>query len=133
MGYYSDVMICTTKKGYERIVKNQEKVKDQYLFYDEENPRIEKYMENDKECVYIEWDYIKYYKEFEEIKQLEKTLSKLKDGYIFCRWGESVGDVEFRHRTNIKELEKPFDFIENIRKELNHEYQKRQEEEEEFE
>ena len=26
-----------------------------------------------------------YYKEYEEVKVLEKTLSKLKDGYIFCR------------------------------------------------
>ena len=34
------------------------------------------YKENNKDCVFMYWDSLKYYKEFEEVQALEKSLSK---------------------------------------------------------
>ena len=80
MGYYSDVMIATTKKDYNKIVNVLNKLPDKYLI---ENVDVEEYKENNIECVFFRFDYIKYYKEFEDIQTLEKSLSKAKDGYVF--------------------------------------------------
>ena len=63
---------------------------------------------------------------------LQKSLNKLKDGYVFCRMGEENGDIEFRNRTKLPELMKEFDFIEKLNKTLSEEL-KECEEEEEFE
>ena len=87
------------------------------------------YKENNKDCVFMYWDSLKYYKEFEEVQALEKSLSKLKDGYVFCRLGEESGDIEFRKRTKIPELMKEFQFIRDIRKKLNEELKEEEEEE----
>lgn len=127
MGYYSDVMIATTKKDYSKIVNVLSKLPDQYLV---ENVDAEEYKENNIECVFFRWDYIKYYKEFEDIQALEKSLSKAKDGYVFCRLGEENGDIEFRRRSKLPELMKEFDFIREINNSLNKELE--EEEEEEF-
>lgn len=128
MGYYSDVMIATTKKDYNKIVNVLSKLPDQYLI---KNIDAEEYKENNIECVFIRWDYIKYYEEFEDIQALEKSLSKAKDGYVFCRLGEENGDIEFRKRSKLPELMKEFDFIREINNSLNKEL--KEEEEEEFE
>lgn len=128
MGYYSDVMISTTKKDYNKIVNVLSKLPDKYLI---ENIDAEEYKENNIECVFFRWDYIKYYKEFEDIQALEKSLSKAKDGYVFCRLGEENGDIEFRKRSKLPELMKEFDFIREINDSLNKELE--EEEEEEFE
>lgn len=128
MGYYSDVMISTTKKDYNKIVNVLSKLPDKYLI---ENIDAEEYKENNIECVFFRWDYIKYYKEFEDIQALEKSLSKAKDGYVFCRLGEENGDIEFRKRSKLPELMKEFDFIREINNSLNKELE--EEEEEEFE
>lgn len=127
MGYYSDVMIATTKRDYNKIVDEQNKISNNYLMA---NADIEEYKENNKDCVFFRFDYIKYYKEFEEIQALEKSLSKSKDGYVFCRFGEETGDIEFRNRTKLPELMKEFEFIREISQNLNNELE---EEEEEFE
>lgn len=128
MGYYSDVMIATTKKDYNKIVNVLSKLPDKYLI---ENIDAEEYKENNIECVFFRWDYIKYYKEFEDIQALEKSLSKAKDGYVFCRLGEENGDIEFRRRSKLPELMKEFEFIREINNNLNKELE--EEEEEEFE
>lgn len=128
MGYYSDVMISTTKKDYNKIVNVLSKLPDKYLI---ENIDAEEYKENNIECVCFRWDYIKYYKEFEDIQALEKSLSKAKDGYVFCRLGEENVDIEFRKRSKLPELMKEFDFIREINNSLNKELE--EEEEEEFE
>jgi len=128
MGYCSNVMIAVTKKDFKKIEDAQKKIPDNTLLDELE---IENYKENDIDCVFAHFGYIKYYKEYEEVKVLEKTLSKLKDGYIFCRLGEESADIEFRNRTKLPELMKYFDFIIDIRDNLNREL--KEEEEEEFE
>lgn len=129
MGYYSNVMIATTKNDFEKIKKSQEKCEFNILDTDAE---ISAYQENGKNCVFLRLYSIKYYKEFEEIQALEKSLNKLKDGYVFCRMGEENGDIEFRNRTKLPELMKEFEFIKELNKTLNEEL-KENEEEEEFE
>lgn len=129
MGYYSNVMIATTKNDFEKIKKSQEKCEFNIL---DTNAEISAYQENGKDCVFLRLYSIKYYKEFEEIQALEKSLNKLKDGYVFCRMGEENGDIEFRNRTKLPELMKEFEFIKELNKTLNEEL-KENEEEEEFE
>ena len=128
MVYYSNVMVATTKDGYNKIVKDQNKISDNVLMDEAE---IEEYEENDKKCVFIQFDSIKWYKEYMDIQAFEKSLSKLKDGYVFCRMGEENGDIEFRKRTTLSELMKEFEFIKEIRDSLSKELN--DEEEEEFE
>lgn len=129
MGYYSNVMVATTKDGYNKIIKDQNKIPDNVLMDEAE---IKEYEKNDRKCVFIQFDSIKWYNEYIDIQAFEKSLSKLKDGYVFCRMGEENGDIEFRKRTTLPELMKEFEFVKEIRdslsKELNDE-----EEEEEFE
>ena len=129
MGYYSNVMIATTKNDFEKIKKSQEKCEFNILNTDAE---ISDYQENGKDCVFLRLYSIKYYKEFEEIQALEMSLNKLKNGYVFCRMGEENGDIEFRNRTKLSELMKEFEFIKELNKTLNEEL-KESEEEEEFE
>ena len=50
------------------------------------------------------WENIKYTKRFEAIEQLEKSLTNLKDGYVFFRLGEKETDIEFRNTAKIEEL-----------------------------
>lgn len=128
MGYYSDVMIATTKKDYNKIVNALNKLPDKYLV---ESVEAEEYKENNIECVFFRFDYIKYYKEFEDIQVLEKSLSKTKDGYVFCRMGEENGDIEFRKRSKLPELMKEFEFVREINDSLSKELE--EEEEDEFE
>lgn len=129
MAYYSTVMIAVTKSGYEKIKKDQEKFAE-YKFL-----KLFKISNFGKEnsLVLMETDEpIKYYREFDDIKQLEKTLSKLKDGYVFAKLGEEYLDVEFKNNAKIKGLLEPFDFIKEVADNLNREF-KKEEEEEEFE
>ena len=128
MGYYSNVMIAVTKKDFNKIENEQKKILDNILLEDLE---VENYKENDRECVFAHFGYIKYYKQYEEVKLLEKRLNNLKDGYVFCRLGEEAGDIEFRNRTKLPELMKNFEFIREISKQLNEEL--KEDEEEEFE
>lgn len=128
MGYCSNVMIAVTKQDFKKIENEQKKIPDNVLLEDIE---VENYKENDVECVFAHFGYIKYYKEYEEVQLLEKRLSKLKDGYVFCRLGEEAGDIDFRNRTKLSELLKNFEFIRDISKKLNEEL--KEEEEEEFE
>ena len=129
MAYFSNVMIATTKKDFEVIKKEQMKIADNFLLEDLD---IDNYKENNLECVFAHFGYIRYNKKFEEVQLLEESLNKLKDGYVFCRLGEESADIEFKNRTNLPELMKYFDFIINISENLNREL-KGKEEEEEFE
>ena len=127
MGTYSDVMISVTPKGYEKIKKDQEKFADYELLKLFEITNFEK---NGKSLILLKTeDTIKYYPEYEDIKQLEKTLSKLKDGYVFARFGEEVGDIEFRNKAKIKELLEPFQFIKEFSNNICKEFEKKEEEE----
>lgn len=127
MGNSSDIMIATTKRDYLKIEKAQNKILNNEFF---DYAEIEDYTKNGVECVLMEFYSIKYYRDFEEIDTLEKSLAKLKDGYVFYRIGGDRGEIEFRHRTKIPELMEHFDFILDIKQNLNKELG---EEEEEFE
>ena len=128
MGYYSRVMIATTEKGFEKIKRDQKKFKEENLL---DCFEIKQYEKNGRSCVFLDTiDTIKYYTEYEDIEQLEKTLSKLKDGYMFCRIGEENGDLEIRNRTKISELYEEFDFLFGMKNYLNKELGNIEEEEE---
>lgn len=127
MGYYSEVMISVTKKGYEKIKKDQEEFADYKLL---ELFKISNFEKNGKSCILLKTEEtIKYYIEYEDIKQLEKTLSKLKDGYVFARFGEDTCDIEFRNKAKTKELLEPFQFIKEFSDNINKEFEKKEEEE----
>ena len=127
MSYFSNVMIAVTKKDFEKIENEQKKIKKNILLEDLD---VDNYKENDIECVFAHFGYIQYKEEFEEVKLLEKNLKELKDGYVFCRFGEDSADIDFRNRTKLPELMKYFEFIREISKQLNEELK---EDEEEFE
>lgn len=127
MSYFSNVMIAVTKKDFEKIENEQKKIKKNILLEDLD---VDNYKENDIECVFAHFGYIQYKDEFEEVQLLEKNLKELKDGYVFCRFGEDSADIDFRNRTKLPELMKYFEFIRDISKQLNEELK---EDEEEFE
>lgn len=127
MSYFSNVMIAVTKKDFEKIENEQKKIKKNILLEDLD---VDNYKENDIECVFAHFGYIQYKEEFEEVQLLEKNLKELKDGYVFCRFGEDSADIDFRNRTKLPELMKYFEFIREISKQLNEELK---EDEEEFE
>jgi len=127
MSYFSNVMIAVTKKDFEKIENEQKKIKKNILLEDLD---VDNYKENDIECVFAHFGYIQYKDEFEEVQLLEKNLKELKDGYVFCRFGEDSTDIDFRKRTKLPELMKYFEFIKDISKQLNEELK---EDEEEFE
>ena len=128
MAYYSTVMIAVTKKGYEKIKKDQEKFSDYELL---KLFNVSSFGRDNSFILMETEETIKYYREYEYIQQLEKTLSKLKDGYVFARIGEENLDVEFRNNAKTKELLEPFDFVKELSDNLNKELKK--EEEDEFE
>ena len=76
---------------------------------------IYEYKENNIDCVCIRSDSLKYYKEFSEIQMFEKYLSEAKSGYVFFRDGDRFDDIEYRNTAKYKELEVPFEFIDQIR------------------
>ena len=126
MAYYSNVMIAVTKQDFEKIEEEQKKISGNILL---EDIKVENYIENNKECVFVHFGYIPYYKEFKEVKVLEKSLRNLKNGYVFCRLGEEFPDIDFRKRTKMPELMKEFEFIKDVSKILNKELKKDEEEE----
>lgn len=126
MGDFSTVIIAVTKKEYEKIEKDQEKFADYELLKSFEVRRFGK----DNSFVLMQTKYmINYYIGYEDIQQLEKTLSKLKDGYVFARLGKENLVIEFRNNSKLKELLKPFDFIQELADNLNKELKKEEEEE----
>ena len=123
-------MITVTKKGYEKIKKDQEKFAEYKLLdlFD-----VSSFGKNNSLILIQTKETIKNYDECEDTQQLEKTLSELKDGYVFLRIGEDDLDIEFRNNAKIEELLKPFDFIKELADNLNKELKKKEEREEELE
>lgn len=116
MGYYSDLRITLTKNDYLAMLKKDEKNKNICNFLlDEYESYIYEYKENNIDCVCIRSDSLKYYKEFSEIQMFEKYLSEAKSGYVFFRDGDRFDDIEYRNTAKYKELEVPFEFIDQIR------------------
>jgi len=132
MGYYSNVMIAVTKKDFNKIENDLRKIPNNYLL---DVLDVDDYIENDRECVFAHFGYLRYDKEFEEVQLLEKSLEELEDGYIFLRLGEQFPDVDFRKRTKLPELMKEFEFLIDLRDSINKELEDDEEpvEEEELE
>jgi len=132
MGYYSNVMIGVTKKDFNKIENDLRKIPNNYLL---DVLDVDDYIENDRECVFAHFGYLRYDKEFEEVQLLEKSLEELEDGYIFLRLGEQFPDVDFRKRTKLPELMKEFEFLIDLRDSINKELEDDEEpvEEEELE
>lgn len=127
MAYYNEIMIAVTKEDYKKIEEVQKQILDNYLF---EDAYIYDYKHNGIDCIFIKIDHARYDVKYEEVEKLEKSLTELKDGYVFCRLGEDSGDIEFRNRTKLPELMIEFEFIKKLSKSLNEELK---EDEEEFE
>ena len=128
MAYYNFVLFATTKKDFNKIMDEQNKIPDNYLFDEAE---IEEYKENGIDCIYVDLGRLRYSKEYDEVEALEKSFSESEEGYVFCRLGEDPCDIEFRNRTKLPELMSKFEFIKELKDNLNKEFE--EEEEEEFE
>ena len=98
MGYRSQVYLKTTTEGYLLMKKLNDSI---------ENPdnRILSYAESIKKTpsgfYRIDFDDIKWYESFEEVKQFMKGLELLQEQdipYSFIRIGEDPGDIE--HKAN---------------------------------
>ena len=117
MGYCSDLRFSITKRDYLIMLEKDEKNSNSCAYIlSPDNATIVQYKANGVECVFIEQDGFKYYKEFEYIQLLEKYLRETKSGYVFFRIGEGWDDIEYRNTARFKELEIPFKFINNIEK-----------------
>ena len=95
MGYRSDIRLKLETKDFKQlktIVKDTsleefdicKNIKDVIYYGD-------KYYEED--IVYCGWDYIKWYDDFQEVKQIKDFLQKLY-AYAFARFGEDITDIE---------------------------------------
>lgn len=122
MGYCSDLRVSITKKDYLEMLKKDEKNLNicNYLL-DKDEGYIYEYNENGIDCVCINRDSIRYYKEFKDIQTFELYLKQTKSGYVFLRAGERADDLEYRNTSKYRELEMPFKFIDQIRNQTKNE------------
>lgn len=102
MGYYSDVRIRTTKKGFEALKNEVEKytkekgIKNLLDFAS----RVDTYLD----VVTIDWTFRKWYSSNQEEQAIINSLSKIQEqGYswVFARIGEDYTDIEIEE--NIQE------------------------------
>jgi hypothetical protein len=115
LGYYSNLRISITKQDYLGMLeKASTSATEVHKLLDENVSCIHEYKVNNLNCVFIENKSIKYYEEFEEVKELEKYLTDTKSGYIFLRVGEKWNDIEYRNTAKAEELKEPFKFINDI-------------------
>lgn len=70
MAYFSNVMIAVTKKDFETIKKEQMKIADNFLL---EELDVEEYKENDIECVFAHFGYIRYEKNSKKFNYLKNV------------------------------------------------------------
>lgn len=97
MGYYSDVRIRTTKKGYEVMKKEVEKFLENKPGYDNLlNANFAKINIKD-EVVTIDFEDVKWYEHFIDVMAITNSLKVLDEqgiDYQYMRIGEDVDDVE---------------------------------------
>ena len=131
MGYYSDVRIRTSKKGYEELKNYIDKViyskrnslenfnnydynllnhtdiqKDVKVQYNNEEPRDE---------VYIGFNSLKWYDGYEDVDAIMNGLDHLGEkgySYHFIRIGEDYDDIEEKYIKSSLENEYDVDYIE---------------------
>lgn len=94
MGYRSDVRITTTKNGYKEL----EKYVKEHLSDDICN-LLEKtdIFQEGNDYVYLGWNYMKWYDNYDEVEVIMKGIEHLKDKNIafhYARLGEDYDDYE---------------------------------------
>ena len=108
MGYRSDIRIKTTKNGYNAIKREWKK---QIQVLNENNIDYYNLMDNieifeeHNDIVYIGWDYLKFYKGYEEVDAIYdilEILQKREYPFHFLRIGEEWNDVEEIDNTETK-------------------------------
>jgi hypothetical protein len=106
MGYRSDVYIKTTKEGYKALRKNVKELNEEgyKLFI-----HPDKLLWN-KTNIIMEWDNIKWYDWFPDVKAIEDAVTGLDNHPVhFIRICEEVNDVEdwfyYNNDVNFEPLE----------------------------
>ena len=94
MSYRSDIYLKTTKEGYKALDKyiKERSEKGYHLF-----TTPDKLLLNGFE-VTMEWDYLKWYDEFEEVNTIDDAVCDISDKYPihFVRIGEDMEDIDDR-------------------------------------
>lgn len=105
MGYYSDVRIKTTKKGYKALQNEIEKYIKEKDYLVDNLLKIAKVAETD-EVVTIDWQDLKWYEQYEDVKVITNSLSKIQEqeySWTFARIGEDYEDIETEY--NIQDFD----------------------------
>ena len=100
MGYYSDVRICTTKKGYEELNHfvsdfiKKENLDPEFNLLDKTSVHL---ITDAGQQHYFGWDSIKWYEDSDSyVTAIDKGLEHLKNleiPYEFGRIGEDIDDI----------------------------------------
>lgn len=109
MGYRSEVAVAIPKKVYEenRIIAEgfQKEHPDSYKYELLLNPSkiINK---EDSYFTVLYWDYLKWYREFEDVKTITDIIENLDESepYAFLRLGEEAGDIEEIYHEGTKDI-----------------------------
>ena len=93
MGYRSDVYLKTTKEGYKALEQEIKKNKLGYKLW-EEPEHI--YLNDAENTITVEWNYLKWYPEYEDVHTIEDAIGTMCDKYPihFIRIGEDIEDIE---------------------------------------
>jgi len=92
MGYRSDIVIVTKIENEElvKLLQEDEATANQYFF------SMKDYNGKHMECFFTQYNYVKWYESYNEVKQIESAMHKIedKDSFGFMRVGEDYDDVE---------------------------------------
>lgn len=94
MGYRSDIYLKTTKEGYKALDEYIKRRSE--LGYELWNTPDAIYVERD--CIIVEWTYLKWYMEYEDVRTIDNAIDELSDKYPihFIRIGEDIEDIDDR-------------------------------------
>ena len=97
MGYRSDVYLKTTKEGYKKIREMVRKDEDAFHLFTHPD-RMTITQNSDGEYISMEWQYLKWYSEYDEVKAIDNAIDELSDTVPihFIRLGEDIEDIEER-------------------------------------
>ena len=91
MGYRSDVYLKTTTDGYKAL---EQEIKKNEMGYKLWTTPDSLHLNGNE--VTVEWTYLKWYPEYEDVRTIEDAIDEMSDKYPihFIRIGESIDDVE---------------------------------------
>ena len=102
MGYRSDISIAMRKKDLDQMITKAKKHQDNSILYN----FIKEGISSAPECpeegyVFLFWNWVKWYDEYEEVIFIEKFLRNIPDRhYDFVRIGEDTNDNEEYYGTD---------------------------------